>query len=1633
MSIELPIFPIDLAKEFPVAPDPLIHRDANLDMIDRLFEDHSLLFLEPDSGMGTTSTAAQYCRRHSKSAFALFIRPASRVAYSVDYLRLVLAEQFHHYINGVAFPEDVITPNEYNKYRLQLRRRASKNNPIYFVVDGLHQIPKGETKAVEEILQELMPFGWDNFRFLIVGRQSDFQRFIPVIQGKPAYALAFSPGETAKFLSGLNLAENDIQTVHQLCRGIPGRLAAVRRMLSGGLPLAQIVDVNPDAGPEFIRLEFMPVSELSTRQRELVAIFAYSGRRLAIPEACSILDALPSDIEYLLKACTFLEMSGEAVEFVSEAHRQYAARLLEPERKTVLEAQVAYLLKNPNSAIAINFLPTYYQQLEKTLELIRLLNVDHFTHLLDETASLGPLKARANLGLKSAISAQLSNEVFGFTLKGNLVASIAAAKGRPAEVRALVALGDASAALDLADHSLIREERLAFLASYAKECRASGTIVSPEVLERIKEEAACLDFAHMGDAAVLIATDLLSVDQALAMSIVDKAKAPTSGSSRSSRPISSLASSVGSETTSSDSLNEGARVSEETLFFYTEALSELMSDIPASKVKKISQGMGESNQLEFLAEWLSRNGSIDGAIEVAEYALDLMIGLTVYTPKMSDLSAFATSLPSLKDVDHCKVLVERFDAQRSLIKDSSISEKSVELQLKLAHAECLYDKSAAGERVVEAYYDIQRITEPDIRIDCLAKMLTSITKLAVDKRIPEIADVEEMCAKELGELVDEILSSTADQFVIVKNALRSLAVFDADLAFSVARKLNTISRRDKAFCLIARERLRSITVEEPFDVEVIAQSFRAVDDALLRSSMIEQCFKSIYLRKIKISELQIKELRDLLELATSLEFQNASLAWLAGVAAQSDQLAALESLLRHFDATLASSIPDAQKVLTCFRVSAAIHCLSPETARSYYIKAREYQAQLAVVTTDHAQALAYCCGLATRALAWLSKSSILDDSTLTRFVRLASMIPSLETQVELMADLACRLYLKDSGDLARKVAAQYCHAVIVEESKKPQSNIARLICLSFPALYLAHSPELAIEQLRTLPHSFRSEALDKVIDCILYKRPWTNPAPHEGGARNGVTYADALSVCRLIEEYVSDYDIYSSIRKLCQVITQKVNATNFSAQQLLAIASRLEAVYKTKLPDLLNIKHDGYVIVCSAAVLLLKPKSATFSEWKALESLALNIPNISDRSYVFGELGILIPNRFSDLQKNCKEQWFELAKKIPSLVDRIGRLLHASENTNPETVAQAKIALKTAIMLTFEAADQHMAMLKRREIIDAAAKIDEKFADELADIIDEDPARENARQEVDEQLHLIRARKKLINAKSDSDGLRPEEVQHISRAAWESLGRLLSSRIECKELSVMDAIVKQASAMSLSDSYPLLAWYIENLGQKYHAAKNGDSLVRPMAEKLLTTTELAISLIQKINNSTEISPKFVGGHMRETGVIGLNNRASALGYLTEWLQAADGDIILCDPYFSPKDVDFLALTLANAPNSNVTILTSRSKLEDAGAANDERFLESWRVIKDQDPPVTQIIAVSHADSIKTPLHDRWLLCESNGVRLGTSFNSIGTGRLSEISKLDDEEFNAIKSNLMQFINQRPMVEDVRVRYLTFSL
>ena len=125
---------------------------------------------------------------------------------------------------------------------------------------------------------------------------------------------------------------------------------------------------------------------------------------------------------------------------------------------------------------------------------------------------------------------------------------------------------------------------------------------------------------------------------------------------------------------------------------------------------------------------------------------------------------------------------------------------------------------------------------------------------------------------------------------------------------------------------------------------------------------------------------------------------------------------------------------------------------------------------------------------------------------------------------------------------------------------------------------------------------------------------------------------------------------------------------------------------------------------------------------------------------------------------------------------------------------------------------------------------------------------------------------------------------------------------------------------------------------------------------------------------------------------------------------------MCDPYFTLDSLDLLKVIRTEKATCDVHILSSKKEQGlSTGIPFEEAFRSHWRTsISDQDPGPTSITLMSTRNSRKFPIHDRWLLTQNGGLRLGTSTNSLGLLRLSEVSELTPEEAREREGEIDKF-------------------
>ena len=143
---------------------------------------------------------------------------------------------------------------------------------------------------------------------------------------------------------------------------------------------------------------------------------------------------------------------------------------------------------------------------------------------------------------------------------------------------------------------------------------------------------------------------------------------------------------------------------------------------------------------------------------------------------------------------------------------------------------------------------------------------------------------------------------------------------------------------------------------------------------------------------------------------------------------------------------------------------------------------------------------------------------------------------------------------------------------------------------------------------------------------------------------------------------------------------------------------------------------------------------------------------------------------------------------------------------------------------------------------------------------------------------------------------------------------------------------------------------------------------------------------------------------------------------------------VCDPFMGPDEVtSILQMVLVSGRRVTVSFLTSR-KHQPPSENYEELYRREWRRVSDQDPPDAQIVIAAVRPTGDSPIHDRWWLTANSGLRLGTSYNSIGISKDSEISYLRTDELNERELEITECLyGIKRIHKNAKIDYTSFSL
>jgi hypothetical protein len=1599
---------------FPEKLDDEIFRTHILHTVDQVFStDTQIAVVWGPEGIGKTTLLAQFARSRDERTVSIFLRSNTRFGYEPEHVLLDLTLQMAWLTTKKFEQMEAFDDARLSKYIYDLQRRATRENHKYIiVVDGIDDIPKDDEIAREAILSRL-PLGYPQFRFIFSSSKSHISdsRFAKLRQS-PIPLSPLADYEARRYI-GSQVSDSFFAELYSVTKGIPGDLASYKRMLNAGRSEEELTKDLPRTLTEKYEVEWKSVDGTNDLQIKVLALIALDRTTHTLADLEFFLGVHSNEIKAAVSHLNFLDIGSSStseLRYVSEAFRRFAASKLKEWKKTVNSMLIDALLGDPTSMRAMYHLPSYLQDTQQHERLLAYLSPDHFANMLAQSQSVRPLRQQAELGLETALRLKKDGDLVRFAVQESSILDLDAFGVSHAEIDARVAIGDDDAAVALASSAVLKQDRLRLLAALCRAKKQNGRSVEEELLDQIKTLLNEVDIRELGDKAMDLAVDLMLFLPEKAINVVERmAKSPDGKSLDVALARLSMLGIASREKQASELKKNcddvRTRIKDPDLRNLLVAISGVLGQRSGEEILAEARKLtNQKDQIFLLRQWAALSPDHSGAASVVKYALVLAIKTTEYTPNATHCRELATPIPHIPDTDTVAELIGVFDAQKVNTERLGPTEDYVWLQLTLAEAEHRLSLPHMAERVVETYIYVSDIPDLVVKTACLARLLSTLDSVDPEQTL-EIKDrLHSIVRRDFDASITRLLSETADHFKVVRSVLKALAWSRPQHALLVAELLNTEPRRDEAYAAIVNAQL-ALPIND-VDFDVVEKALARIVDTEEREETLGDVIRRISAAHSSLgSEERIERILPILGQSSTITdsvLRTRTLGYAVSLMRRlstPDRVGLAVHFQRMFSSSWQNIDDDWLKVELGFEMGSILADCDRTFAIECVAEANSHRKKL--VLFEGSSTYILCVRLAIRAFSGLLENSVNTEEDLFRLEQLISQVPSYRKQARLWGELALRCFGCDRQLQGQKIVNDKIRPLILRLEEQNRAEWARIVCLLAPAFYSSH-PISGLELIGRLPPEWIDVAYDEIINFILRKVPGVDPydATNE---RYQLKYEQVVDICSVLKLINTDWIVYSHIETLVDSLLWKENKISISTQHKADIESRLNEITEKKFQNPRFIQHQGYKIISRAQIQRLKKSHEESAE---LLDAARAIPNLADRSMV---LGILV-NCFSHLDLSARKSLASEAKVvndgIPFLFDRIDglRVLAATCKSTDHTFSRQ--CLKDAFDLVRFDGDPESENLCRR-IVDAAHSLSEEWASSLIASADIDPARARARQVAEKQLQELTLRDELVDESKSAAQIFEQARDRISDISWRALAGLNSGRKQPVPVSHTREYMQLAARMPIGSAYSTISWVIENANRKLKGTPHARSIIRGMFDAAWNSAELTSKLVLLTETSNVKKSISFATFNADNSIIKAGERSRAIEQIKTWmLDNAPKYLKICDPYIGPEEAaQILQIVLAQVPKCMVSILTSRKQQPKCsqGETLEDIYKAHWRKSYDQAPPDCQIVVAGLRSSGEPPIHDRWWITETAGLRFGTSFGDIGLGKDSEICRMSSSE------------------------------
>jgi hypothetical protein len=1619
----------------------LIARDNYLSQIMLDFEDNKVIFLEGDEDSGKTTLCAQLCRKYNKNTISIYFSSLNPIDYQIDYYYTNFVSQIR-FILGDDIEEiekdEFVGIKKYNNALFQLRKKYKRNNQkVYLIIDGLEEKFQSHTELINCIIDNI-PLADDFLKIIFTGSQKKFLELnqnLKKVSSKPISITGFTKHEVISFLDIKSAKNDELDELYKITKGFPGRLETSKRLISThGYTLFDIL--TSDAYSKWIEMDCDIIDLNNPIYNVILSIIALSDNSFQIEDLAKITSTNYDEASQNVKSLYVLESAGTHINFISNTHKKYFANLLRGQKKKTDELLEKYFA-DENTLKSKFELTKIYAEKKQWSKIITLIDEEYILGTIETTGTLQRVNESIELGYKASEEMNSFSEVFKYSLQGSIINELNNYLFWESEILARISLKDFAGAIILAESAVLKVDRLRLLALVARKEKQINNKVDEELINLIQELYQNTNLSQVGNVIYDIVTDLIYAIPNLAIEIIENSSGNASDKNINDWIVAKLSIAAINSSTSDDKENQDKKndaiqkLNNPSVRKINQAISFLVGNYSSSKVLDEVKKLSDSNErLKLLRLWLKNNNKHNKDIDVViNKALDeLVLTSSESTLSLEVLKELSFQLANVREFEKKENIYQRFKVLENNITDLGLTKDKYTYQLNLFHAQFTLDKHKSITILNKIIIEVEALKDLLIKLESYSEIYAKLYIL----HHPAIGAKCTFIYHKIIEISTELLNSTANHFKLCFNILKTISKVNPTLGLHICSNINTLYNRDKSRLLVLDSyldnNLRNVDIELLKEIENSFENNIPKDIAL----------KNILERYVESKSLHFKIIKELFYFTKKIDTIDIPSNKVFCLLLKYRIISKNDEWKEKLSGEIKNRINDEwkkieadwEKIDAGFIICSELAKIDHEYAKNIFEENEKQKSESWIDSESIATTYLNSLSLVIKAYNGLLLTNTQTEKDYTHLEDLINRLPSEIKKLNLWTEIAINCYLSDKHNITKKVYDSHILPLLQGLIYGKLNIDSALDSLILVHLY---NSEMAIDFMKDFTTYMREEACIKICEFYICKR---NPFEIYDGEidKYNSTINDILKAISLMNLLETDITIYNLINDIYKSIDNNKNP--LSKLQISEIVEKLNLLIESKLPDLKNIKHQGYKIISKVKVELIK-KQQTNWQWFIDESRL--IPNLSDKLFVKANLLENLP--FDKIGPESRKKLFEEVMEdlysLKSHYEFVDRVIDISEKMYDINRTKWKEVVNKAFATSNDFEEGTEMYSYQKNIVDSIYRLDSGFAKELIKSIDKEDKESKNTKLLKNYYETLEVANKIKNNQTLEQ---KEKLNNkmIIRGILKAYGALNSGKITIKKVPDVAKYLQIGYKLPLHETLPIYMFYLSNCARivfPKNTTNNFTEINRNNFKEIVKATNLiqVLSQRRKLNESTT-RKFFIDEDFSSNLAVKPGTREEAMSFIKQWMiDEMKEFVIYADSYFEAQDLEILKMIKEVDADIDINILAT----DDVFKNNiEDEYQKQWKKISHEIPPFANFtFCWLPEDKNYRPIHDRWIITKGGGLRLGTSFNSLGIKRESEISLMNSNEaLNILENTLKDYISKRKKeTNNQRLSYKSFTL